>query len=206
MRTNLLRGKNNNIAIPSIISALFVAGCATTPRAATKSAQATTSPTSYDYVPLETALEPDYPPIGERAYVWRRDDSSNIYELVSKYRGKLYVVTAHVYTVEITGSAAMESVGPRQDRVYLLLARGESVPNHPGHRLLINYFDFQLPDFKFDPGREFRIAYSESGQLMALWPASFTVVPGMFNPRDDDPNDPRPPQPPQFQLVYVNSK
>jgi hypothetical protein len=202
----MVRHSAHLATVPFVIG-LFIAGCTTLPQTTSPPAQARVTHDPFKDGPLETALEPEKPAEDQIAYLRQSEKDPSGYELISKYRGKIYVATAYMYKVDIAPGLRWDSpsIVSAPDRVYFLLAPGQSAPNHPAHHLVMNWFDSQHPVYNFKPGRKFYIAYTESGLWMAMWPASLKVVPGMYYPRDDDPNDDRPPQPPVFQLVYVKS-
>jgi hypothetical protein len=139
------------------------------------------------------------------AFIDAPDKSNANFKLFSKYVGKLDVVTAYVYKVDLEPGfrIATASLISTPDRAYFLLASGMSIPSHPGHHLLMTRFDCENPQYKFTPGRAFYFAYTESGDLLYYWPANLNVTPGEYEPSWFDDDAPATKTPPAFQLVYV---
>jgi hypothetical protein len=205
IRLNMLRGA---IQLLWIIGVTFCAvGCdVRSGVTAQPSSKSTTNPSnvaasreSSQVDPLTTAIELQQDPVG--GWVQRSEENPKIYELVSKYRGKLYVVAASVAEVDYRLRFRLQSITDPSDNVFFRVVSGESIPSHPGRHVLKLAFDALNSGYKFKQGEILHVAFTGTGQYIALWSADLTVVPGMWNPRYEDPSDDRPKQPPTFQLI-----
>jgi hypothetical protein len=208
-RFDMFRGPNQLLFIIGV--SLWVAGCNVHPEittqpskpAATRSDFAS-SQKSPQVDPLSVAIELDPDPVG--GWVQQSGNNPAIYELVSKYRGKLYLVTVDVAEADYHIGFRSPSIISAPDLVYFRIAVGNSIPGHPTCHVLKFACDLLNSEFRFKQGNAFRIAFTEAGQYVALWPADLTVVPGMSNPRDDDPNSDQPKQAPAFQLIEQSQR